>query len=511
MRGEPENQFFSGERNDFRRNNKFFSVAGHVFLLLLCVATSYLLIFRLGTNIFVMSLIGVFFGSIFALLSFRDLTFPFFVWILSVGGFRFIWSIQAPGLPDLFLDRMMMIWLTIVFMIRFFLEGRRPRSPYVLDFFLLVNALYILVDIIYHGMAPFHDWTMSYLVPYPAYFFAKNLLTSRKKIRIYLWVLLGLMVYYSITSVAEKFNINALVWPKEILLDERWLGRSGGPFRHPPLFGVVLGMMIPLHLYFMTTVRSTVFKALLYMSLALSFAGIYFTYTRGSWLAGVMALLAVVFLNRRHYLSKLLPAAILVPFIAISFLGIGQDKFMKARVENEDTLGSRVGTLVTALKVWRANPIFGVGFYNYRFVIQDYVEPLNVPILGMIRVAQFRHNPPHDIYFGLLAETGAVGVFLQGSIYLIILRAFLRRYRGRKKGDEFAELVLPVFAGVWVGYLVGGLGFDFKFFSFVGTLFYTCAGILYGYRPEDYYGVEKQAEFQEGHDPLLVIPGGDRA
>jgi hypothetical protein len=39
---------------------------------------------------------------------------------------------------------------------------------------------------------------------------------------------------------------------------------------------------------------------------------------------------------------------------------------------------------------------------------------------------------------------------------------------------------LPVFGGVFVGYLVGGLAIDYKFLSVVGTVLYTCAGRLFG-------------------------------
>jgi O-antigen ligase len=175
----------------------------------------------------------------------------------------------------------------------------------------------------------------------------------------------------------------------------------------------------------------------LYFGLFLGFAGLYFTYTRGSWLAGIMALIVAVILNRKHFGRLILPAVILAPMVAILFLGIGQDKFMKQRVENEDTLGSRLGTFVTATKVWRANPVFGVGIHQYRTIINDYIEPLNLPVIGVVTVSQFRDNPPHDIYVSFLAETGAVGVLLQGAIYFMILRIFLLKYRWRWIGDKF--------------------------------------------------------------------------
>ncbi|RLA59109.1 MAG: hypothetical protein DRR04_09335 [Gammaproteobacteria bacterium] len=436
-------------------------------------------------QLFMMAIIGIFFGTVYTVISFGNLMIPFLVWIMSVFGFRFLWSIQTPVLPDLFLDRMTMVWLMVVFSVKFMAEKRQFRGPFLLDLMMVINALYLVIGIYIQDMTVFHGWTMSILVPYSAYFFAKNLTTKNKDIRRFLWVLLILVIYYNITSIAEKLGINVLVWPKYILTESRFWGRSSGPFLHAPLFGTIIGMMIPIHLYFIVTVRNWTSKILLFLSLLMGFAGLYFTYTRGSWLAGIMALITVVFLNRRHFLKFILPAVVVAPIVAILFLGIGQDKFMKERVENEDTFGSRLGTFVTAIKVWQDNAILGVGFNQYKNVLDNYIEPLDLPVIGVITVHQFRDNPPHDIYISYLAEHGIVGTLLQGSIYFLILRTFLAKYAWRKKGDYFATYIMPIFGGIFVGYLVGGLAIDYKFFSGVGTLFYSCAGILYGYQRED--------------------------
>lgn len=471
----------AGSFRDPRKAARINQTVGLALVLVLSLAFSYVFISRLGVQLFAMALVGIFFGTVYTIASFSNMLIPYFFWILSIGGFRFLFAIRAPGLPDLYLDRMAIVWLVTVFVVKFVAEGRRLAGPYLLDILLLLNCLYILVGIYVRDMTVFHDWTMSYLIPYLAYFFSKNLVRDLNQMRRLMWVLLALVTYYNITSIAEKFQLDALVWPKYILQSTMFKGRSGGPFEHAPLFGTVIGMLVPLHLYFIATVRNQFGRVLLYAGLAMGFAGVYFTYTRGSWLAGVVAVLTAVALGHRRYLKMVLPALVLVPVIAFSVLGVSQDRFARERFENQDTLGSRLGTFVTATKVWRQNPAFGVGFNQYRKIIDDYVEPLDLPVIGTITVRQFRDNPPHDIYVSFLAEAGFVGVALQGAIYLVILRTFLRHYR-RRSGDEFSSLMLPVFGGLFAGYLAGGLAIDYKFFSIVGTLFYSCAGIMYGYR-----------------------------
>jgi O-antigen ligase len=243
-------------------------------------------------------------------------------------------------------------------------------------------------------------------------------------------------------------------------------------------------MILPVYLYLIATTRNRLVKIGSYAALALGFVGLYFTYTRGSWLVGIGAVSVAVALNRRHYLKIIAPALAVAPLLAIFVLGVGQDPIMKARMENEDTMASRVGVAVTVMRMWRDHPLVGVGFFRYRFERENYVDPVEVPVFGTVRFTNFRHTSIHDIYLGPLAETGLVGTFLQLSIYLVIFKAFLTQYRNRRGPPHFRHFILPIFGGMLIGYLIGGIAIDYRFFSAVGVIFYSVAGIIYGYAGE---------------------------
>ncbi len=468
---------------DHRAMLRRLAVAGYLGLGAAVLAASQFLIGRFGGGMFGYVLGGILFAAVFSIISFRWLSIPFFLWILSVGGFRYIWSIQVPILPDLYLDRVTLIWLALVVMVKFSAERQAIRRPYGLDAVLFAHATYLLIQVYLQGMEAFHTWTVCILIPYAAFFMAKNIVITRSQLRTMLWVLFALSVYYNVTSVAEKLDINWLLWPKDMITNQgEFRGRSSGPFLQAPLFGTVIGMLLPLHLYFLVVVKRAGARALLIVSLLLGLAGLYFTYTRGSWLAGVTALGTTALLNRRAYLKFLMPAVVIGAILAVGVLGLAQDKFMKERVENENTVGARMGTAVTVLRVWRDYPLFGCGFFQYRHVRDRYIQPVEIPGLPTIRFVQFRHNSIHDIYLGPLAETGLVGTALQTAIYVMIFRVFWRKYRTRKKGDHFANYIMPVLGGLMVGYMVGGIAFDYRFFSVVGTYFLAAAGIVDGYR-----------------------------
>lgn len=461
-----------------RQNNKVMLGFLFVAILLIC----HVLISKLGIAAFTLFLVLLFFGLLYAFVSFRFLVVPFTVAILSVGGFRFLWSVSMPGLPDLYIDRVAMIWLVAVFSVKTVAERKTLRAPFLLDILLVVNALYLAVSFLLNDSTYFSLWTRSYLVPYAAYFMAKNIVVTQRYMRFLLILLATLGMYYAVTSIAEKFSITQLIWPKSILyIQTMWWGRSNGPFSHAPLFGTVQGMILPVYLYLIATARNKLIRVFSYLMLAMGLTGLYFTYTRGSWLAGIVALLVTIALNRRHYLKISAPAIALLPLIAVFVLGAGNDKMMKDRVDDDQTITARLGTAVTAIRMWQDHPIFGVGFFRYRNVRDQYIDPVEVPVYGTIRFANFRHTSIHDIYLGPLAETGLVGTFLQLAIYILIIRAIVRHVRRRDVPPHFRLFLLPVFTGLSVGYLVGGISIDYRFFSMVGTMFYSAAGIVYGY------------------------------
>jgi hypothetical protein len=468
------------------RSTRFPTYLGHILLSAVALIFSYVVYDRFGMGFLMAALIALIGASIYAIISLKHLPVPFLVWLATIGGFRFLLFIRTPFLPDLSLDRLAMIWVGIIFLIKIIAERRPLRRPYTLDAVLLVHLCYLLWRIWINDMYAFHAWTMSYLVPYSAFFLSKNIIYERKWMTRLLVVLLVLSVYYDITSVAEKFHLNQLIWPKYILSDlgGGFEGRSRGPFLQAALFGTIIGMILPLYLYFAQRSKRLIQRGLCYAGLGLGCVALYFTYTRGSWLAGLFALLATAGIGFRKYLRPFtIFTSVAVMAGMLGLLGLGQDQFLKERMETEQTVASRFGTMGNVLRVWKDNALFGVGMYRYRLVKLEYYDIESVPIFGTVSRAVAESSVIHDIYWGVLAEDGLVGFSLQLLIYFLMYRAWRRKYRYRHYGDHFARDVLPLVAGLYFAYLVGGAVIDYRYFSFVGALFYTFAGIVDGYDP----------------------------
>jgi O-antigen ligase len=175
----------------------------------------------------------------------------------------------------------------------------------------------------------------------------------------------------------------------------------------------------------------------------------------------------------------------LLPLVAINVVGVKDDEFLQERMEATNPIEARIGSIVTAVRIWRDYPLFGCGPYQFRHFMRDYVAPIEAPLYGTVQVRYFKKSGAHDMYIGPLAEDGAVGMLLQYLIYFTIVRVSLAKLSLRRQNDHFATYILPLFFGIYAIYFFGGLIISFRHLSILGSLFYMAAGITSGYTPEE--------------------------
>ena len=452
-----------------------------------------------GPGFVVTLLVVVSVGVLYAAISFRTLVIPFLVLIAAVSLLRFMWVVHVPVLPDMFIDRISLVWLLFIFLAMAIYRRKPFRGPFTLDLVMALYAAYILGRVLMTNRTYLSVWVMSLATPYVVYWLAKNIIVTRKQMNAVL-VLLGILsLYYTVTSISEKFHIDFLLYPT-IMREPHPIavGRSSGPFRGPGVFGDTMAMMLPVYLYFIARARSVVWKVTFAAIFMFGMVAILFTYTRGSWLSAILAIVAVVVAGRRTYFRFVLPAVVAAPLLAVVFFGVKQDKFLEQRIGTTQTAESRAGNMVTAFRLWQDYPIFGVGSYQFQDYSSLYVDPVELPIFGTMRVNQFRGSPAHDMYVAPLAEDGAVGLLLQLLIHFMIIRMSLQKLKLRRQGDEFATYILPLFFGIYTVYLFGGLIVSFRYFAVLGSLYYMAAGITYGYRPADFEDGRKTSAGEAG-------------
>jgi O-antigen ligase len=445
---------------------------------------AYFLMSRLGTQYFALAVIGVTALLFLAWISLRDLSLALMAWLFSMSGLRTLGMVRMPGLPDFSFDRFLLVWVILMFLLRAILERRRLRGPFLADILLLLHAVYVLIQLLFLNPPSFHSWVLSSLSPFFAYLYGKYVVSRERELRNLLYFFLVLGLYWSVTSIAEHFGWRALVWPKAILDPAVgfWAkGRSRGPVLHPPLFGQLIGLVSLVPFYFLTRPLRPVARILTGMLLASCLLGLFFAYTRGPWLATVVGILLLGVLRRRYRRVLLVFAVVGVIGGLVGAVQLANTEFFKERLENTHTIDNRVGFMASALRMARDHPLFGVGFFCYPEYRGFYNQTTLVPFYGLVRKADASTIAIHDIYIGRLAEEGLVSVGLLAAFTLVVLRAFLRKWRAAPAGDWLNRDTLALFAAMMVCYMVGGMIIDFRYFDLVNVFFFFLAGLVYGY------------------------------
>jgi hypothetical protein len=246
---------------------------------------------------------GVTVVLLLGLVTFKNISFALSVWLLSMGGFRTLGMVNMPGLPDMSIDRILLVWMILFFLFRVVVGSQKIEKPFLADIILLLTTIYIVVQIQFKNSPHFHFWVLSYLSPFFGYVYGKYTVKKDFEIRNILFFFLILTIYFYITAFAEHFGWNALVIPKSILDPHKgfWIpGRARGPLLHPPLFGQVLAMSLLVHFFLILKLKNKISVALLSLSLGSSFLALLFTYTRGPWVAGIAGILSLGFLGKEY-------------------------------------------------------------------------------------------------------------------------------------------------------------------------------------------------------------------
>jgi O-antigen ligase len=452
---------------------------------------AWLLMGRAGVGMLLVVVAATVIGALLSYVSWRNMALLVCLWVFSMSGFREYAMIYMPGLPDMSIDRVMVLWLLTLFALRLLLRRDELERPIFMDVLLLGHTMYILANLTYIGNSIHtHVWAVSSLMPFLAYVVGKNIMRQEEHVRHLLIFLFLLCVYYYIQSIAQHLHLNFLIYPKTIIdpsvVDRGegyWQeGRSRGPFLHPPLFGQVIAMLVPVQFYFFFRVKLRAARILVMLSIVLTGLGLLYTYTRGPWVAAAVGvlMLAVMRPKYRQVIGGL--GAMVAIASLVGVLRYANSDFLQERLTNLSTFENRLAALSAALRMWRDHPLFGIGFFNWQDYYPLYQRGEDIPLYGYVSRHMSRGVRIHDIFWGRLAEEGLLSLGLLGAA--IVAAWFRLKYLWNRVHDEdwLNRDALATMAAVFVAYLVGGMAIDYRYFDMINVLPYLFAGILFGYQ-----------------------------
>jgi O-antigen ligase len=280
-------------------------------------------------------------------------------------------------------------------------------------------------------------------------------------------------------NVAE-YAIGLLSWFAPRVLPSIWhsglIGsRIMGTFGQPAVYACILILFSVLFYHNAMNLPKGSRRTLQILALALGMVCIFFTFTRGAWLAGILVLLGLLYLYPK-------PTGLLVSMVILIMLilstGPLAHEFTHAadRLESAEEGGKLRLVLANAgRRMFDARPVFGWGFSNYDRYDWKFLERVEETTPTPWQV---RQGTSHHTYLTILAEMGAVGFFFYAFPVIWWLVFTIKALpRLPKEGFWNRRLLIAMWLPIGI-HIFLAQDMDMRFFPYCLTLFWINLGLI---------------------------------
>ena len=399
------------------------------------------------------------------------------------------WHYRLGPLP-LTLDRLLLVGLLAAFVAQW-RWGRIEAKPWTGCDWLLAVLLAVLTastlvsgqpDVVgANSVSPLWRLAMSFLVPAALYWIARQAPLSYRQWRGWLVVMSLLGLYLAGTALAEITQHWSWVFPRYIA--DPALGIHFGRARGPELNSASLGVFLTACLWSAWTLRGQVGRAWQLAILAtvpLFVLGIFFTYTRSTWL-GLLASGCVVgyFQLPRTWRLPACGIATLAMIVLVAAVWsdlVGLQREGTAR-DAHHSVGQRAAFAYVSWQMFKDHPVAGVGFGRF----YDRKLPYLSDRSQSFELESLRPLDHHNTLLSLLCETGLVGL----AAFVALLGAWARSAWSLLRRTDRPAWVRShglLMLAVVVSYLSSALFHDLTLLPTQQWLLFTLAGMTVNLR-----------------------------
>jgi hypothetical protein len=288
-----------------------------------------------------------------------------------------------------------------------------------------------------------------FLQLYLVYFYVANTVRTRQDVLFVVSLLLiGGLIESVVMLVLRVGNVEStVVGPVHIFTESgargEWI-RVGGTIGVPNIAGAYLSILLAIATGLLLSNPGRPYKWLAVGLLGLGEVALILTFSRGAWIALVIAVGGIgLIVWRQHRLSFKVPIAI---FAILMLLYLPFQHAISARLFGDDngSAESRIPLMKLASRIIEDNAVMGVGANNFTVAMQRYLTP------------EFRNGRTflfavHNKYLLVWAETGIGGLL---TFIAFLLGAVRRGWQcWRFKDRLLSPLALGITAGI-AGHMV---------------------------------------------------------
>lgn len=282
---------------------------------------------------------------------------------------------------------------------------------------------------------------------------------------------------------AAQVSVGALAWALPGLLPDAWLTQRGqrtiGSLVNTSTYTSALVFCAALMFQVALSRRRGPLRALYLGMLGAAACFVFLSFSRASWLGGLLVLLGMYCL-RPALMTRigLIAAPLLALALSVGALSHHLD-WARERLYSEQSVGSaldRLPALMAAVRMFEAKPAFGWGYQNFELYDRRFQER----VLGLPNDNKDHAN--HNAYLTILAEQGAVGLLLYLTPPLALLARSAAAYRRLPAEGVWSRQLLALlwlvalhifvqnsFTPAWVTY---GLGLWWLTLGLIASLVY---------------------------------------
>jgi len=303
------------------------------------------------------------------------------------------------------------------------------------------------------------------------YFYVANNIQTRGEALFVVHMLLGGCLLESVIMIILQFTVTpSTPWdfPIHIIVEPAWSGslmRIGGTIGVPNVAGAYLSILLACAAVVLFTSVDGVRRWLAMSALGFGGVALIFTFSRGAWIALLVAVFVICFsVWFRRGLSLKGPLALLVvgALLYMPFHSLISERILG---DDKGSAEVRIPLMKLAYRMIADNPVLGVGANNFSVAMDRYLTP------------EFRHGwrfTVHNKYLLVLAETGIGGLLAYVAFLLGTLRTGWRCW---KLQDPLLSALALGFAAGIAGHMVH-LTVDLFHVRPVQQLLWLVAGLL---------------------------------
>lgn len=283
-------------------------------------------------------------------------------------------------------------------------------------------------------------------------------LRDKKRVTKCLWILLFTACLIGIDVLFQKFTGADFIHNKKMvsLVDGSALLGVTASFHHYNSLGTYLVFVLSLVLALLISIKNKLQKTFLFALLILLQVCLILTFSRGSWIGFLVALISMLFLSPK--VSKLVYVFSIFITIIVFLPGI-RERAMFIFAPQGDA--DRFLVWHGAFRMIKAHPFLGMGLGTFMANFQEYVSKA--------MTIQYAHN----CYLQIWAESG---IFALLSFILFIGSVFYKSIKTFKKNNS--NFVSLGFICAFFGFLVQSF-FDNQLYSLqLSSLFWFMIGVI---------------------------------